>query len=88
MPKPPPDAWVDEQGNIITIADCIDALNTAASIILREIKHNTGLINSLAMEEEYERKSFIIGKIKDSYEMAVLRQKRPTGIPSKKRRSH
>lgn len=86
MPKPPPDAWVDEQGKIITIADCIDALNSAASVILREIKYNTGLINSPAMEEEYKRKAFIIGKIKDSYEMAVLLKKRPVGIPSKKKR--
>jgi len=87
MPKPQVKPWLDKEGKIITVGDCIDALNTSMSLILKEITYNRALMDGPAVKAEYERKRLIIEKIKTSYEMAAMLTKQPTReIPSKKKK--
>lgn len=92
MTKPPPDAWLDSEGKVISVADVIDALTVSASLILREITTNTGLISNQRMVGEYKRKGFIINRVKQSFERSLMLSKEATlKIPKKKKkgeRSH
>lgn len=85
--KPPPDAWVDDQGKIITVADVIDALTTAGGLIALQIEDNRAIKENPVQKREYSRKLFIVNRVKRAYEMSVLLSKQPTReIPKKKKK--
>jgi len=86
MPKPKPVPWVDEQGQMITVADVIDALVTAAGLIAREIEQSPSIKGNPVATAEYHRKLSIVNKVKQAYEMSVILTKQPTLVPVTKKK--
>ena len=78
--------WRDEQGKPISIDECINALHSARSIMLKEMKFNPGITENAIAKLDFEKKYYILGKIIDAYTKAKKKTIKPkTG---KKRLAH
>ena len=66
--------WKDAGGNNITLMDCIRACQLGAALMTKEIQFNKKLTPKLA--RDYERKKFILERIKTAWEQAGYKQQK------------
>lgn len=78
--------WKDEEGRVITVNECIDALHSARSIMLKEMKSNRRIAEDLTIKAVFDRNYYILGKILDAYRQAI--RKTVTPKTGKKRKNH
>lgn len=63
--------WRSHDGKIISILDCIQALQTAKAVIIKELHFNKKIIDNPKVKEDYERKLEILDHVQNAYEDAA-----------------
>jgi hypothetical protein len=62
--------WLDQEGKIINVDQCINACYLAGSLFLKELEFNPKIKDNEHIKVEYERSRIIMGKMKENYERA------------------
>jgi hypothetical protein len=62
--------WLDQEGKIINVDQCINACYLASSLFLKELEFNPKIKDNEHIKQEYERSRIIMGKMKENYERA------------------
>jgi len=73
--KKPKDEWQTVDGEIVTVGDCIEALELAQSLIVKELESNKQIRKNNKAKTLYGRYKEILGIMKHRY-LVALKEKR------------
>lgn len=77
--------WKSKDGFDISIGDCIDSLQSAISVLTKEMTFNNQIKDNPVMKKRYQRKIEVIEMIRNKYKTAELMLRQPTQTTVKKR---
>ena len=77
--------WKSKDGFNISIGDCIDSLQSAISVLTKEVTFNNQIKDNPVMKKRYKRKIEVLEMIRNKYKTAELMLRQPTQTIPKKR---
>lgn len=77
--------WKSKDGFNISIGDCIDSLQSAISVLTKEITFNNQIKDNPVMKKRYKRKIEVLEMIRNKYKSAELMLRQPKQTTVKKR---